>query len=500
MAAEKHLPSRDQFLCCICLDVLSDPVSTPCGHNFCKTCITQYWETRDGCQCPVCKKNFGTKPELNVNTLVSEMVSQFRQEAQQEVDSSSKENQECQQGDVPCDACTGSKQKALKSCLVCLVSYCSAHLEPHQTVAVLRKHQLVDPVENLEARMCVKHSKPLELFCRTDQVCVCALCPVLDHKGHAFALLSEEFESKKGNLLKTNGEIQLVVKKRKEKVEEFQSSVRLSQTNADNETAEGVKVFTSLNEFVKKELGGFVNRVKEKQQITERHAGDWIKELEQEISALNQRSVDVKQLLLTEDPLDLLQTFQSLNMHQLPTTKDWTRVSIHPPSQEGAKVSTVVQMENAIHQQVKKVLQVELKRVRKYEVATGQSSSYGFLGNYICSGRSYFEIHVGSRTRWFLGVARTRNMIKSEPSYSPANGFWVISFHAHQYKALEDPPVSLSMESQIVGVFVDYEEGLVSFHDVDTAELIYSFTGCRFDGNLRAYFKQPRSSSGYNVW
>lgn len=196
--AEKHLPSSDQFLCCICLDVFSEPLTTPCGHNFCKSCINQHWETQDcQCQCPVCKKKFDTKPELNVNTLVSEMVSQFRQEAQQAVSSHSTENQECHPGDVPCDACIGSKQKARKSCLVCLVSYCRVHLEPHKTVAILKRHQLIDPVENLEATMCAKHSKPLELFCKDDQVCVCALCPVLDHKGHAFALVYEEFDRKK---------------------------------------------------------------------------------------------------------------------------------------------------------------------------------------------------------------------------------------------------------------------------------------------------------------
>lgn len=126
------------------------------------------------------------------------MVSQFRQEAQQAVGSHSWENQEYQLGDVPCDPCTKSKHKALKSCLVCLVSYCRVHLEPHQTVAVLQKRQLIDPVEDLKARMCEKHSKPLELFCRTDQEYV---CPVLDHKDHEFALLYEEFKSKEGKLM-----------------------------------------------------------------------------------------------------------------------------------------------------------------------------------------------------------------------------------------------------------------------------------------------------------
>jgi hypothetical protein len=76
-------------------------------------------------------------------------------------------------GNVPCDVCPGMKRKALKSCLVCLASYCKTHLDPHQIAPALKRHKLVNPVENLEDRICKKHDRLLELFCRTDQTCVC---------------------------------------------------------------------------------------------------------------------------------------------------------------------------------------------------------------------------------------------------------------------------------------------------------------------------------------
>ncbi|XP_042338290.1 tripartite motif-containing protein 29-like, partial [Plectropomus leopardus] len=115
----------------------------------------------------MCKKVFNSRPELQVNTFISEMVAQFRQSAQQKSSSSSSEQQESKPGEVPCDVCTGAKLKALKSCLVCLTSYCETHLEPHLTVPGLKRHQLIDPVEKLEDRICTKHNKPLELFCKT---------------------------------------------------------------------------------------------------------------------------------------------------------------------------------------------------------------------------------------------------------------------------------------------------------------------------------------------
>ncbi|TDH15611.1 hypothetical protein EPR50_G00010630 [Perca flavescens] len=103
----------------------------------------------------MCNKVFNTKPELHVNTFISEMVAQFRQSAQQKASSSSSEQQVSKPGEVPCDVCTGTKLKALKSCLVCLVSYCETHLELHLTTSGLKRHQLIDPVENLEGRMCM---------------------------------------------------------------------------------------------------------------------------------------------------------------------------------------------------------------------------------------------------------------------------------------------------------------------------------------------------------
>ncbi|KAI3371557.1 hypothetical protein L3Q82_023592, partial [Scortum barcoo] len=119
MSAASCLLTEDQFLCSICQDVFTHPVSTPCGHNFCKTCITKHWNINVLCQCPNCKEVFYTRPELEVNTFISEMAAQFRQSAQQKASSSS-EQQVSKPGEVPCDVCTGTKLKALKSCLVCL--------------------------------------------------------------------------------------------------------------------------------------------------------------------------------------------------------------------------------------------------------------------------------------------------------------------------------------------------------------------------------------------
>ncbi|XP_034391840.1 E3 ubiquitin-protein ligase TRIM21-like [Cyclopterus lumpus] len=536
MEAAICLLSEDQFLCSVCLDVFTDPVTTPCGHNFCKKCINDYWDTNNQNMCPMCKTVFISRPELLVNTFMSEMVSQFRQSAQQKASSSSSEQQESKPGEVPCDVCTGTKLKALKSCLVCLVSYCETHLEPHLTMSGLKRHQLMDPVENLEDRMCTKHDKPLELFCRTDQTCVCMLCSVLDHKMHNVVPLKEEYEGKKVELEKTEAELQEMIQKRRLKIQEVKHKVELSEEDADREKAEGVQVFTHLKESVERKLNELINTIEEKQRTTKKQAEDSIRELEQEISELMKRSTEVEKLSLSEDHLHLLQSVQALNIHHPPPTKDWSEVSVPPASYEGTVVRAVSQLEETLSKKMKKLVEVELKRVQKFavDVTLDPQTAHPDLilsddGKQVndsdvkknlpnnpkrfshnpcvlgkqsfSSGRFYFEVQVKGKTDWDLGVTRESINRKGDIPLSPEDGYWAIWLRKRiKYKALSDPPVLLSLKSgpQKVGVFVDYEEGLVSFYDVEAAALIFSFTGCSFKEKLLPYFNPGLNDGGRN--
>ncbi|XP_029961904.1 E3 ubiquitin/ISG15 ligase TRIM25-like [Salarias fasciatus] len=365
MSAASNLRSEAQFLCSICLEVFTDPVSTPCGHNFCNECITQHWNTKVICDCPLCKEVFSNKPQLKVNTFIAEMVSQFRHEAELKASSSS-EQQAAKPGEVPCDLCTGSKVKALKSCLECLVSYCQTHLEPHLTVSVLKKHQLMEPVENLEGRMCLKHHKPLELFCQREQTCVCMMCTVLEHRKHKVVPLSEECEGKKKELRKTEAEMQQMIQERRLKIKEIRECVKMSKAAADREKAERVEVFTALKECVERGLKQLMDRMEEEEEAREKQAEDLIRELEEEICELMMRSSEVELLFLSEDHLHLLQGFSSLKA--APPTKDWTQVSVRPSSYEGTVVRAVAQLEETLSKEMKKLFEADLKRKQQFAV------------------------------------------------------------------------------------------------------------------------------------
>ncbi|KAL0189515.1 hypothetical protein M9458_016614, partial [Cirrhinus mrigala] len=62
----------EELQCSVCLDVFTDPVSTPCGHNFCKNCLNH-------CICPLCKETFNKRPDLKINTALRQVVQHFQE-------------------------------------------------------------------------------------------------------------------------------------------------------------------------------------------------------------------------------------------------------------------------------------------------------------------------------------------------------------------------------------------------------------------------------------
>ncbi|XP_033950725.1 E3 ubiquitin/ISG15 ligase TRIM25-like [Pseudochaenichthys georgianus] len=194
MATASTCLTADQFQCSICLEVFTQPVSIPCGHNFCKACLTRHWEGRDLCKCPLCNEKFTKDLELRVNTGFREVVEHFKK-------LQAKADDACpvKQGEVPCDCCPEDNQsKASKTCLVCLTSFCETHLEPHRRVAALKRHTLTNPVHNLEDQICKKHNRMLERFCRNDQTCVCVLCT--EHSAHDTVPLEEAYVDKRAQI------------------------------------------------------------------------------------------------------------------------------------------------------------------------------------------------------------------------------------------------------------------------------------------------------------
>ncbi|XP_048017570.1 E3 ubiquitin-protein ligase TRIM39-like [Megalobrama amblycephala] len=513
MASSSGPGLNEELQCSICLEVFTDPVTTPCGHNFCRTCLSKCWTNTQTCFCPFCKERFSIRPDLKINSILVKLVQHFN-----------KLNQESK---VFCDFCAERKQKAVKSCLTCQSSYCDDHLELHLRVPRLKKHTLINAVENLEDYICQKHERPLEMFCRDDQTCVCLSCTEGEHRTHNTVPIEEESREKK-----TQTDVHQMIQK-KMKIQEIKHSVKPRKTLASNDC------FLTSSQTIHFSNGMIIGlgvlliaaliilptqytlKMMEEQQ-KETHlkgAEDLIKELKQEITELEKRNTELEQLSHTNDHLHLIQLFSSL--YSLSQNKN---SDVDEKSLKRALTLLNKQINEKLHQTV-------LTWVQKYAVDVtldpdtaypylilsddGKQVSHGDIKQDVhrsdapcvlakqgfSSGRFYYEVQVKGKTEWDLGVARESINRKGGITLSPEDGVWILMLrNGNQYKACEYPPVSLSLrvKPEKVGVFVDYEEGLVSFYDVDSRSHIYSFSGHTFTDKLYPYFYPGLNDEGKN--
>ncbi|XP_034159489.2 E3 ubiquitin/ISG15 ligase TRIM25-like [Pangasianodon hypophthalmus] len=184
MAEANISVAQDQFSRPICFDLIKNPVAPLCGHSFCMMCINDCWDQEDQKQvysCPQCKQTFTPRPVVSKNTMLAEVVEMLKKTGLQATRPA-----QCSAGpeDVEYDSCSGRNYKAIKSCLVCLASFCETHLQPHYEAPAFKKHKLTEASRRLQEQICSQHDKLLEVYCRTHQQCICMLCTMDEHKGH----------------------------------------------------------------------------------------------------------------------------------------------------------------------------------------------------------------------------------------------------------------------------------------------------------------------------
>ncbi|XP_058614644.1 tripartite motif-containing protein 16-like [Onychostoma macrolepis] len=523
MAEASISVTQDQFSCSICLDLLKDPVTIPCGHSYCMSCITDCWNQDDSAvySCPQCRQTFTPRPALNKNVVFAEMMEKLKKTGLRTAFNYAGP------GDVECDVCTGRKYKAVRSCLMCLNSYCQSHLEQHDSFFKDKRHNLINASGRLKEMICSQHDRLLEVYCRTDQQCICLLCTMNEHKIHTTVSAKAERTEKQKQLLDIQRKLQKTIQRREKMLQELKEAAKTHKRSAQAAVEESERIFTELIHSIKRSCSEVIQMIRDREKAEVSRAEGLLKQLEQEIDDLRRRDAELKQLLHTDDHIHFLQSFQSL--------------SVPPASTKSIKVSSLLtyddvsksvsllreKLEDFCKEEIKKIsgevtnveivtipkpisrdeflyyscqLTLDSNTAHKYlrlsegnRVATfiGADQQYpvhpdrfhGF-SQVLCSesviGRCYWEVEWSGMAGVGISVSYKSICRKGEGDdcvFGFNDQSWRLccsnSSYAfrHNKKEIKLPVVSSSC---IIGVYVDHKAGILSFYSVsDTMTLIH---------------------------
>ncbi|XP_035805486.2 tripartite motif-containing protein 16-like [Amphiprion ocellaris] len=313
MAQQRNQLDLQELSCSICLDLLKDPVSTSCGHSYCRDCIEAHWDTEDRMKtysCPQCPKTLRRRLVLQENVTLAGLVEKVKKTRLQAAAAD-----HCYAGpeDVACDVCTGRKRKSVKSCLGCLISYCENHLQSHYDSSKLKKHQLVEPSKNLQENICSPHGKMMKIFCRTDQEVICYLCTMDEHKGHESISAAAERKKKQKKLKVSRLNIQQRIQDRQKDVKMLQQELEAIRVSADKAVEDSEEMFTHMIRLLQKRGRDVEQQIRSQQKTEESRVKELQEKLEQEIRDLKRKDAELKQLSDTPDHSQFLHNYPSVS-------------------------------------------------------------------------------------------------------------------------------------------------------------------------------------------
>ncbi|KAK3507743.1 hypothetical protein QTP70_034888 [Hemibagrus guttatus] len=571
--------SEEQFSCSICLDIFTNPVSTPCGHSFCLSCITSYWDSRGkSCLCPLCKESFRKRPELHINHTLKEITEQFKRMAES---SGSHGNSTAAQaagsqsprmmdrkisgsprpGELPGGLLKEMKsrfQRTSSSGNLLEASGPSSSPPPYEASRRRFSASGFGPASS-NGPQCSKHGLSLDMFCRNDQICVCAMCGEGDHHGHTLVPARREMIVKKSQLGIMEAELQSLITAREKKIEEIQLSLADIQANAQQEAEITASMFRALISSLDRSQAEVLEVVEMGRAAAELRSQALIRDLQLELTELRKRSSALSELSQSTDHANFFKSLSPLSSPHPPTypslstgppMKSWTEVMLTPDPTAGVILKNVTQMMEKLEEELRKLPQSCLHsamespvkqqprqwKLQDYtlDVTLDRDSAHPRLvisedckqvycsnrchpvmdtperfDRVVCvlgcqgfsSGRHYWEVHVGEKTDWDVGVVNRSSNRKGKISVSPANGYWLLSLREnHEYAFRSSPlmPIYLNPRPQRIGIYIDYEKGQVSFYNADTMTLIFSNVYF-FTETLYPCFSPCTNKSGKNA-
>ncbi|XP_028316564.1 E3 ubiquitin-protein ligase TRIM16-like [Gouania willdenowi] len=534
---------KENFSCSICLNLLKEPVTVPCGHSYCRTCINNFWDVekkKDVYSCPQCRQKFTPRPVLMTSTMLAELVEELRKSRIQD--------DPCVQSfagaeDVTCDVCTGRKVKAVKSCLTCVTSYCEEHLQRHNEITPSKRHRLVDPSKKLQENICSRHNEVMKMFCRTDQQCICILCSMEEHKGHDMVSGAAERTERQRELQESQADIHKNIQDREKGLQVLNQQLISIQLSADHAVQHSQLIITELIRVLNKRSSELEKEVRSKQQTEVSAVRAHQKKLQQEISELKKRDAELQQISTTEDHIQFVLRYSSLSAlsvsthssiththphscfqeltEHLHTTlrEDWTKVcgtvkrvkvlQLPEPTSKAGFIQEITLDPNTANKWLRlsegnrKVTLMRKDQHRPHH--PHRFTEYPqVLSRESLTGRCYWEVEVGGR---YVSVGVAYKSIIRNCEFGSNDKSWMLECFQNNYTFIHNgirTKVSGPASSRI-GVYVDHIAATLSFYSVGDTMTLLLTVNTTFTEPLHAgvymyyYFNTGASAEFYKL-
>ncbi|XP_041714139.1 E3 ubiquitin-protein ligase TRIM35-like [Coregonus clupeaformis] len=443
MASSSSLPEED-FSCTVCLDILS------CSHSFCQACLKECWKDKESRECPVCRRR-SSKDHPLTNLSLKNLCEALQERRQTD----------------PKSPTTGSKV------------------------------------------LCSLHSEKLRLFCLEDKEPICLVCQVSKkHKAHDCIPVAEAVQDHKEELQTDLKPLQEKLKVFNEVKQTCDQTAGHIKSQAQHTEKQIKKEFEKLHQFLREEEEARIAALKEEEKQKSQKMKVKIEQMNREISSLSDTIRAIEEELKDED-ISFLQNFKTMKERSQCTMPDpqllsgalidvtkhlgnlkfrvWEKMQgivkhtpvILDPNTASPCLSLSDDLTSVSQTGPKQQLPENPERFTKYPSILG---SKGFS-----SGKHCWEVEVGDRPIWFMGVAKESVDKKREQTVSPKNGIWALVQRSGKYSNGMGKTLLLKRIPQRIRVQLDYDRGEVSFYDSKDMTLIYTHKDT-FTETLYPYF------------
>ncbi|KAJ8261696.1 hypothetical protein GJAV_G00157280 [Gymnothorax javanicus] len=436
MAAKALIP-EDELCCSVCFDIFKEPVVLKCSHSFCRECLKQYWEEKSSRECPICRRK-ASMDEPPHNLVLKNIAESYL------------------------------KQKTVR-----------------------------ETAEKSEA-LCSLHGEKLVLFCEQDKDLLCFICQTSKkHRNHPVCPVEEAAQDLKEELKPELNLMKEKLKRFTEVEEECKKTAEHIRTQAQSTERQIKGEFEKLHQFLREEEEARLAVLKEEERMKSQIMKEKIEHITRDVSILTDKITAIEKSMETDDT-SFLKSYKSIRERAQCSLQD-------PELLSGALIDVAKHLGNLKFRVWEKMLEMvqytpvtldpntaladlslsdDLTTVRhtdpfqkypdnpeRFNRCVNVLGSEGFT-----SGKHSWEVKVGNKSKWDVGVMKESSNRKGTITYRPKRGFWVLLLRkGEDYRAAGVTDLKLKSKPQSIRVQLDYDRGEVSFFNSRDMSLIYTF-------------------------